>query len=226
MLQSQEDWVRAYEEKDALWIHDNNPKRPHALLSFGQHSNGFFWSGPVTKDVDLLREATHDLLEKYALSKRILASIECVVGPQTGATKIAESLCNEVVVNGNNPKCLWASPAKSVPPAEKAMIFSEEDLLKVRGKRVLLCEDVLTTGGSIDLTARAVAEAGGDPLSCILVLVNRSGLTHDGMGRKIISLIERHMLTWFAADCPLCNKGSKALRPKLDNNWALLNASY
>jgi len=26
----------------ALWIHDGNPQRPHALLTSGNHSNGFF----------------------------------------------------------------------------------------------------------------------------------------------------------------------------------------
>ena len=87
----------------------------------------------------------------------------------------------------------------------------------------MLCEDVLTTGGSVDLTIDAVESSGGAVMPFILVLVNRSGLT-EASGKKIITLINRPMPMWIPDECPLCREGSEAIRPK--DNWARLNASY
>lgn len=105
----------------------------------------------------------------------------------------------------------------------KSMVFTDEDLGILPGQTVLLCEDVLTTGGSVDLTATAVTNAGGIVLPFLLVLVNRSGLTEAG-GKKIVALIDRPMPMWTPEECPLCKEGSEAIRPK--DNWAALNAAH
>ena len=90
---------------------------------------------------------------------------------------------------------------------------------------MVLCEDVLTTGGSVDLASTAVTNAGGTTLPFILVLVNRSGLK-EVSGKKIIALIDRPMPTWAPDECPLCKEGSEAIRPKGPPEWARLNDSY
>ena len=105
------------------------------------------------------------------------------------------------------------------------MVFIDTEVLP--GERILLCEDVITTGESVNLTAQAVVRAYGVIIpSHILVLVNRSGLAEVG-GKKIIALIKRYMLTWIPAECPLCKQGSKAIRPKgKKEEWERLNAAY
>jgi orotate phosphoribosyltransferase len=220
MTRTTEDWIREYQRKDALWIHDGTAKRPHALLTSGKHSNGFFNSRLVIPDEVLLRDAALDLLELLSNSGEIEDfDVDIVVGPQTGATKLAE------LISGLLPdwgcSCRWASPAKNEQQGQKSMIFSDADLRRLPGSMVLLCEDVLTTCGSIDLTATAVTNAGGIVLPVILALVNRSGLTEVD-GKNIIALIDRPMPTWDPDECPLCRMGSEALRPK--DNWAQLNA--
>jgi orotate phosphoribosyltransferase len=89
---------------------------------------------------------------------------------------------------------------------------------------VLFCEDVLTTGGSVELAEDAVLENGGIVLPYILVLVNRSGLTEVN-GKKIIALINRDFPKWTPEECPLCKEGSEAIPPKGDN-WELLKLTY
>ena len=88
-----------------------------------------------------------------------------------------------------------------------------------------MVEDVLTTGGSVDLTAEAVTNAGGVVLPFVIILVNRSGLTEVN-GKKIVALIDRPMPMWTPDECPLCKQGSEALRPKGTENWDRLNAEY
>jgi orotate phosphoribosyltransferase len=222
MYRDKQGWINVFEEKGAFWLHDGNPKRPHALLTSREHSSGFFNSRLVILDEALLRVAASDLLELFALQGGDVSMVEGVVGPQTGATKLAEFMSYQVMAHTRN-RCFWASPAKSDGGGLKSMVFSDEDLAKLKGKTILLCEDVITTGDSVGLVATAVAGAGGIVLPFVLSLVNRSGLT-EASGKKIVALIEYPMQTWTPEKCPLCKAGSEALRPK--ENWARLNARY
>jgi orotate phosphoribosyltransferase len=222
MHRSAEGWIGEYQGKDALWIHDGNSKRPHAHLTSGKHSNGFFKSRLVIPDEVLLRNAASDLLELFVRQDGYVADVQGVVGPQTGATKLAELVSHQVAIR-TGFKGFWASPAKHESDGQKSMVFSEEDRGLLPGQSVLLCEDVLTTGGSVDLAATAVTNEGGIVLPFILVLVNRSGLA-EASGKKIVALIDRPMPMWTPEECPLCKDGSEAVRPK--DNWACLNAAY
>lgn len=222
MYRNADGWIDQYKAKDALWFHDGNVKRPHALFTSGMHSNSFFNSRLVIADDALLREAASDLLELFVKKGGELSEVQGVVGPQTGATRLAELIRDEVVERVGS-RCFWASPAKHEFEGKKSMVFSDEDLGAFPRRLVLPCEDVLTTGGSVNLATTAVVAAGGRVLPYILVLVNRSGLAEVG-GKKIIALIDREMPMWTPDECPMCKAGSEALRPK--DNWARLNAEY
>ncbi len=221
------DWVTKYREKSALWFHDGNPRRPHALLTSGKHSGGFFNSRLIISDDHLLRRAALDLLRLYIKQGCDISKVGCVVGPQTGATRLAQLICDWICLQNrsvsNGRTCVTASPAKNEIDGVKSMIFVPDDLEKMPGKAVLLCEDVLTTGTSVELAAQAVHAGGGTVMPYVLVLVNRTGLIHV-KGKRVIALIDRAMPMWSSEKCPLCKAGSEALRPK--DNWARLNAEY
>src|SRR3989344_4259040 len=208
MFRTTNGWISEYRKKDALWIHDGNPKRPHALLSSGKHSNGFFNSRLVIPDEVLLCNAVSDLLELFAQQGGDVSKVQGVVGPQTGATKLAE-LLSEQVMAFTRSECFWASPVKNESGGQKSMVFNDEEKELLKGQYVLPCEDVLTTGGSVDLTIDAVEMCGGAVMPFILVLVNRCGLT-EANGKKIIALIDHPMPIWTPDKCPFCKDGSKA----------------
>ncbi|MEK7630726.1 MAG: phosphoribosyltransferase family protein [Patescibacteria group bacterium] len=217
------DWIKKYQEKQAFWLHDSNPRRPHALLTSGKHSGGYFNSKLVTEDATLLGEASRDLVDQLLQDSSFdINDIDRVVGPQTGATRLAESIATEVTIKRGR-LCAWASPAKAGEGEHKTMVFTDTKV--GLGEKVLLVEDVLNTGGSIRLTAQAVEVAGGSVLPYTAVLVNRSGF-NEVDGRKIISLINHSMPIWVPEKCPLCKVGSEAIRPKGIESWQQLNASY
>jgi orotate phosphoribosyltransferase len=222
MFRTQSGWISQYKQKNALWIHDGKPARPHALLTSGKHSGGFFNSRLVIPDEELLHEAASDLVQLFMQCGGDITTIDGVVGPQTGATKLAELMSEKVGLITGRP-CFWTSPAKSEQEGMKSMVFSDEDLTILPNKKVLLCEDVLTTGGSIALAATAAINAGCTVLPFILVLVNRSGL-RETEGKEIVGLIDRSMPMWAPEECPLCAGGSEPIRPK--DNWTVLNAVY
>jgi orotate phosphoribosyltransferase len=215
MIRTPQQWIQEYVKRKTYWVREEKSNQPHVVLRSRRHSNGFFNSRPVIVEELLLRDAAADLLEKYAFFAEDLLLVDGVVGPATGATALAQYISDQVAADTRGP-CFHASPTKQVIGGEDVMVFSEEERKLLPGKWVLLCEDVFSTGGSIERTIRAIEEAGGKSLSYVLVLVNRSGLTELN-GRNIIALIEKEMPTWPEDDCPLCKGGSKPIMNPKDN---------
>lgn len=232
------EWINTYKEKGAWWTHDGNPKRPHALLRSGKHSNGFCNSELVIQDPVLLDDACIDLAALYREEAYEIIpffpeftlctsrGVNRVVGPAHGAIELSHDLARHISRKQHFP-CLnsYTEKQKCGPfGTDTKMVFNRRSVMP--DERVLLTEDVLTTGGSVELAVDAVVRAGGIVLPWVVVLVNRSGLTEVN-GRKIIALIDYHMQDWLPDECPLCEMGSEAIRPKESvENWALLNASY
>ncbi len=224
LMRTESYWIKEYKRRGALWIHDGNTARPHALLTSGNHSDGFFDSQMVVDDVGLLAEAANCLIENLGQRWESVTTVKCVVGPPTGGTKLAQAIRVELLVKYFRQFSV-ATPSKCEIGGKKSFVFADVDVPMINGNQVLLCDDVLTTGGSFDLVVDAVTQAGGTVLPVVLVLVNRSGLSVIA-GRRIFSLIDRPMPIWTADECLRCKQGSKALRPKEGDNWRLLNQLY
>lgn len=78
-------------------------------------------------------------------------------------------------------------------------------------ERILVVEDVITTGGSTRECIAALAVAGGTPVAAASI-VDRSGGTADvGVPRK--SLLELNVEAFSPENCPLCAAGSTAYKP-------------
>lgn len=218
MYRDEKGWIQEYEKRGGLWIYNQATLNRHAILTSGLHSDGFFNSRKIIPDEDLLREAASDLVEKLFLQGVEPQQIDMVVGPQTGATKLAQFLSREIArLTGRH--CNWASPAKLNISDLRTFVFEIKDAIALNGRDVLLCEDVVTTGGSLELVAEAVKENGGRILPRVVTLVNRSGQKEIN-GRPIVSLIERDFKTWTKDECPLCKIGSEAVKAK--NDWERL----
>jgi orotate phosphoribosyltransferase len=225
MHRDQAGWIKLYEDKGALWIHDGNPKRPHALLTSGSHSSGFFNSGIATEDPTHLLEAAQDLLElllgqNFGPGINPMNVANCIIGPAKGATRLVRILSEEMA-GLTLRACTWASPAKA---DDGTMRFSAEERVRIIRTNSMFAEDVVTTGGSVSRTALAARKAGVSlTLPFVLVIVNRSGSAKTEDGINITALINRYLPTWTPEECPLCKAGSRAIRPK--DNWAALTAA-
>ena len=84
---------------------------------------------------------------------------------------------------------------------------------EVKGKRVLVLEDITTTGGSARDTIQVVFDAGGI-IAGIGVVWNRGGidlkdLLPDGASKAIatVSLVEKQFPAVPEEECPLCREG-------------------
>jgi orotate phosphoribosyltransferase len=73
------------------------------------------------------------------------------------------------------------------------------------GERVLVVDDVLTTGGSVREVIEALREAGGE-LAGVAVLVDRTSGKAD-FGAPFFPCLELDLPVYEPHDCPLCRQG-------------------
>lgn len=78
------------------------------------------------------------------------------------------------------------------------------------GKKVLVVEDILTTGGSAKKVIEVVRAIGGDVVG-LSVLCNRGGISPKDVANppKLFSLLDTIRFdAWDEKDCPMCAKGA------------------
>ena len=90
---------------------------------------------------------------------------------------------------------------------EKSQIFTRGYDKLVRGKNVLIVEDLAATGGSAKKVIESVREHGGNVVS-VGVMVNRDPehINEQSMGAPFFALGDLFVESFTPEDCPLCKK--------------------
>ena len=173
-------------------------KRGHFLLSSGKHSDQY------VEKFDLLRNPVATSRALRGLADRLDdADINVVVGPTTGGILLAFELGR-----------LLGSPtayAERVDDGSTRREFRRGTTFD-EGARVLVIDDILTTGGSIRETLNALA-AYPVTIVGVAVLVDRSGGSVAFGDLPIHPIASLTIETWPAADCPLCAAGVPVVKP-------------
>lgn len=91
---------------------------------------------------------------------------------------------------------------------DKNQIFTRGYDKLVKGKRVLVVEDITTTGGSVKKVIESVKNAGGTVIA-VCVLVNRDPANIDSnfIGAPFYPIEEVEAKAWDELNCPMCRKG-------------------
>jgi len=80
-----------------------------------------------------------------------------------------------------------------------------------KGEKVLVCEDVVTTGGSTKEVIEVVKGLGGEVIG-VASIIDRSDESID-FGVRYESLAKLSVKTYKEIDCPLCKKGIPITKP-------------
>ncbi|MGI8403989.1 MAG: orotate phosphoribosyltransferase [Thermomicrobiales bacterium] len=172
-------------------------KTGHFLLSSGRHSDVY------VEKFDLLRQpvATSEVCTGF-VERFTDVDIDVVVGPTTGGILLAFETARQMGV-----AAAYAEHADSGNGREL-----RRGTVLAAGSRVLLVDDILTTGGSIRETLDALGKHPVEVVG-IGVLVDRSG------GKATFGDIPLHALgsqiveSWLPDECPLCAKGEQLIKP-------------
>lgn len=160
----------------------------HFLLTAGDHSPHY-----VEKFRVLERPAYTARLCRAIAQHFKDAQIETVVGPATGGIILAHETAMSL-----GTRAIFTERVEGIMTFRRGFTLHE-------GERVLIVEDVVTTGGSVREVIDVVRKFGGVPVA-VAMLVDRSGgkATFDGV--PSFALLHMDVETYKPEDCPLCKE--------------------
>ena len=164
----------------------------HVVYTSGRHGSAYVNKDAVYPHTERVRE----LCALMADAARPLGA-EVVCGPAMGGIILAQWTGHHLA--------LPAVYAEKAPEGGMALRRGYDAL--VRGRRVLVVEDVVNTGGSLAEAIRAVRAAGGVVVGAT-ALCNRGGVTAADLDIPVLhALLELSLDSWSAEECPLCRRG-------------------
>lgn len=79
------------------------------------------------------------------------------------------------------------------------------------GQKVLVCEDVVTTGGSVKEVVELVRSCGAEVAAVVSIVDRSNGQTDFGVPYK--ALLTMEVTSYDAAQCPICKSGLPLVKP-------------
>jgi orotate phosphoribosyltransferase len=168
----------------------------HFILASGRHSSLYLEKFQV-----LQHPAETERLCAAMASWGKPLGLDSVAGPTTGGIILAHEVARQLGL-----RAIYAERREGRPGREFRRGFA-----LAPGERVLVVDDIMTTGGSVQETIDAVRSAGGT-VAGVSVLVDRSGGA-AALGVPLQSLWRLEIPSYAAAECPLCGKGVPATHP-------------
>jgi orotate phosphoribosyltransferase len=168
----------------------------HFILASGRHSPLYLEKFQVLQH-PVETERLCAALASWAKTR----DVETVAGPTTGGIILAHEVARQLGV-----RAIYAERRENGRGREFRRGFALRP-----GERVVVVDDIMTTGGSVQETVEAVRSAGGH-VAGAAVLVDRSGGAAD-VGVPIEALWRLEIPSYAPAECPLCAKGIPPTHP-------------
>jgi hypothetical protein len=212
----------------AFWVYNGDPckEKPHALLTSGNHSNGFVNVGGVIKEHLEICE-----LFAHSLALLVVRSGDgkpgWVVGADTSSTALAGYVANFFKVRHIKMVKTEKEPGKNI------QVWSPDNLdpMSLTGYYGLQVEELITTAKSAIDVREGIRKI---PLgfsmhfrNILPTIVNRSDPRNPVdmiNGSKVLSLLRLPISNFEPSECPYCKAGSVPLKPKEGDNWQRLTA--
>lgn len=170
----------------------------HFQLSSGRHSNQYFQCAL------LLAHPRHAELMAREVAARLTVKPELVIGPALGAVVWAQEVARVL-----GTRAFFSERVDGTMALRRGFELRP-------GEKILIVEDVLTTGGSVREVLALVNKLGGTPIG-VASIVNRSGRANPFEAEKLpfTALADVEAVSWDPAQCPLCKSGAHgpAIKP-------------
>lgn len=166
----------------------------HFLLTSGRHSKQYMQCAKVFQYPEYAQELAQELIKAFKDDE-----VDMVIGPAVGGIILAYE-----VSRGLGVKNIFAEREEGVMALRRGFEIPS-------GAKVLVVEDVITTGGSVKEVVDLVAKEGGKTIGAG-ILVDRSNQAID-FGVKLHSLLKLDVQSYPAEECPLCQEDIQLTRP-------------
>ncbi len=181
---------------EEIFVKSGAVLKGHFLLSSGLHSP-IYWEKFQVLQFPNYVEQLCQLIANNFRNK----DVQLVAGPTTGGIILAYEVGRQLGV-----RSIFAEKRDE----EKERVFRRGFKISP-GERVLVVDDVMTTGGSIFEVIAAVNKTGGRVVG-VGILVDRSEKKVD-FGAPFFSCLRSATQTYPPQNCPLCAAGIPLVRP-------------
>ena len=176
-------------EVEDLLIETSAIMEGHFLLTSGLHSPRYVEKFNVLQKPVYTEKLCRAMAEKFKD-----ANIETVVGPVTGGILLAHETGKAL-----GTRAIFTERENGKMTFRRGFTLHEVE-------RVLIVEDIVTTGGSIHEVIDVVKEHGGIPVA-VSMLVDRSGGKATFGDVPSTALLHMDVQTYKPEECPLCKAG-------------------
>lgn len=181
----------------------------HFLLSSGNHSQFYLQSAKVLENPALAGKLANEL---FSVIKNAGINFESVCSPALGGI-----LAGYELARAGNKRFIFTERVDGQMTLRRGFEVK-------KGEKFIICEDVITTGGSAVESAKIIESLGGEVVG-YAALASRGfckmvgGLENPAPNAKLPSdkpffaLGEFGFAMFTPDECPLCKSGSKAVKP-------------
>ncbi|MGE5653398.1 MAG: orotate phosphoribosyltransferase [Bacillota bacterium] len=189
-MKTQQQWLDRLVELGVL-------RQGHFLLTSGRHSDRFMLLSQLFQYPDACQEFADALAAKLPWQ-----NIDVVIGPAMGGVILAYEVAKAL----KGPRAIYAEKTDGPEMALKRGFMLRP------GERVVVVEDAISTGGSINKVIQLVRQSEAELVGAA-ALVDRTGGQID-LGIPFVSLISLTVESYASDSCPLCQAGLPLIKPK------------
>lgn len=164
----------------------------HFLLTSGRHSDRYMQCAKLFQYPDISEEFSKELAGKFE-------GAGLVAGPAIGGIILAYEVARQLKVSN-----IFAERENGVMTLRRGFSVS-------KGAKVLVVEDVVTTGGSVREVIDLVRSLGGEVIG-VGSIVDRSDGKVD-FGVPFHAVVSMEVKSYTPEECPLCLAGIPAVKP-------------
>ncbi len=165
----------------------------HFRLTSGRHSDRYVQCARVLEDPALVTKLAHAIVGRLGERR-----VDLVAAPAVGGIMIGFAVAQALGV-----KFIFSE-------REKGVMTFRRGFEVPKGARVLVVEDVVTTGGSVAEVVELVRCAGGVPVA-VAALIDRGG--PKSFDVELLPLLRLQVESWEAESCGLCASGVPLYAP-------------
>jgi orotate phosphoribosyltransferase len=166
----------------------------HFILSSGLHSPKYLQCALALQYPFDAAKFGAAIAENYVDEK-----IETVASPAIGGLIIGYAVAQAL-----NVRFIWTERENGLMTVRRGFSVKENE-------RILVVEDVITTGGSTRECIAALEKHGAETVAAASVIDRSNGAADVGVKR--ISLVSLEVPSYKPEDCPLCERGDEAIKP-------------
>ncbi|MBI5614508.1 orotate phosphoribosyltransferase [Candidatus Gottesmanbacteria bacterium] len=171
----------------------------HFVLTSGKHGSVY-----VNKDAMYQHPQETTLVCRMFAERFQDTDIDVVVGPAVGGIVLAQWTAYHLTqLKGKEVLGVYTEK-----DADKNQVFTRGYDVLVKNKKILVVEDIATTGGSVIKVIDSVRRAGGKVVA-VVVMVNRNPdmVTSETIGAPFSALCVLKAEAFDEKDCPMCKEG-------------------